>query len=200
MTKETATFDLFSVLADQDRPTDTVTVYFNEALMRDIVTINKELTRLSVLAAVKNVEASAAAAEAYARLDEKFVAEKAKLRDQAYTVHLRGIPATKKSAIQSKALHAVPIKRDPFGNEDILNKLERTNILTKLIFAEFIEKIVAPNGAEQVFDEENQNGLAIALVDTAPEPATIAIDEAIEELSGKVDLKLFEEQDVDFLS
>lgn len=199
MTKETATFDLFSVLADREFPTDTVTVYFNEVLMRDILKINKELERLSILAASKG-DGAADAAKAYEALDTKFEAEKANLRNQQFVVHLKGIPPTKRDAINSQALHAVPIKRDPFGREDRLNEIERLTVLTKLIFANYIEKIVAPNGAEQVFDEESRFALADALVSQAPLPTTDAIDVAIKELTGEIDLKLFEEQDLDFLS
>lgn len=200
MTKETATFDLFSVLADREFPTDTVTVYFNEVLMRDILKINKELERLSIRAASKDADIASAAAEAFTILDDKFEAEKVKLREQQFVVHLKGIPPTRKSAIDSKALHAVPMKIDLYNREDRLTQLERGVVFKKLIFAAYIEKIVAPNGATQDFTGDDGPDLAAALVDQAPDATVLALDAAIGALIGDIDLDVFEKQDLDFLS
>jgi len=202
MTEEnpTLTFDIREVLADRDQPTGEVTVYMDEVLMRDIVKINKELARLSTLSAVSNADAAGEAADAYTALENTFEAAKKDLRDKAYVIHLRGINPTRKNDIKSKAMHEVPLSRDLYGRDDPQNEFKREAVLRRLIFAAYIEKIVAPNGAVQVLTLENAEGVAASLVDTAPDEATLEIDRAIGELTGAIDLKLFEEQGTDFLS
>lgn len=205
MTEETNTllddFDLRDMLIGRDMPEDAVTLYMNEALAFEMGKISKKLQYLSARAATGDEKAAAE----FTALDDVLAEKRDKLSKQGLVFHLRGITKRQKEDIQSSGLHEFPLKRDMFGRDDSINELERVRFLRIKFFTAFVDRIVTPAGKTQIIaNNGNPSDAAIstmkAFAETAPEPTIEALDEAIGELSGKIDFKTLVAQESDFLS
>ncbi len=177
-------FDLRDVLANRKYPTAKVRVWTDEegffelaALEREAASITKPGAKLT---AVEN----------------KIKALKEHLNATAVIVHLRGTSRRAREDMQTEALSQFPIKRDVYGRDDDMQAFNRGNLLTELYFAAHITKIEAPNGAEQILDDENRRDVARAFLDEAPEYSVKLVDAAIGALRGESEMQ----QGIDFLS
>lgn len=181
------TFDLRDVLADKAYPTTVVKVLMDERIYFE-------------LAALADAHAAATSATEQKRIAAQFKAKVEERDANQYAVHLRGTSPRAREDIQSLALATFPIKRDMWGREDDLQAVRRGQLLAQLYFAAHITKIVAPNGDEQEFTEENRNDVAQAFLDAAPEHSIKMVDTAITALRGEAEAQKYAQQDADFLS
>jgi hypothetical protein len=185
----TDNFDLRDVLADRKYPTARIPVVLNDEVLWDFV----ELQRQAAEAVVDNAIDS----EDVQRKLEAKIAE----RDASvYWIHLRGTSRRHREDIQSEVLSQIPYKPDMYGRDDVARSLKRQQLTTELLFASHITKIVAPNGAEQVFTEENKRDLTRAFLDEAPDHAVNIVDNAIAQLRGEEAEQFAKVSDLDFLS
>ena len=183
---EITSFDLRATLAERAFPSTTCRIHLSEKPFFE-------------LAALERKAADVAEDPAELGLLEKKIEEKEReIEDQAYVIHLRGISNRAAQDINSKALAAVPIKRDLYGREEDEATINRRDVLTELIFAAYMTKIVSPSGAEQVLDDDNRRDVARAFIDMAPRRSIQIVDQTIARLSGEAEMARLEAQEPDF--
>lgn len=182
------TFDLRAVLADRAYPTAAVKVLLDDKVLWELAALHRRLDE--VVVTNENPE----------DLERLIAAKEAQRNEEAYTVHLRGTSPRAREDMQRKALEQLPLKPDVYGREDGVRVLERNSLLSELYFAGHITKVVAPNGAEQVWTPEEARDLARAFLDTAPEHAIKTVDAAIIALRGEQQEQFAKVSDIDFLS
>ena len=179
-----STFDLRNTLADQDYPTDTVDVWLDRKIGRELAALEEKI-------------ADETDPEKLKALEEEFDQKKRKFAESKYTFHITGIPLRQKEDLQLKALEKYPFQRDPFGRDDDAQALKRNRYLRTLIFEAQTTKLVRWDGAVQ-------SNLDLAFFDwftgQAPDHAINALDRAIGKINEETDIQRFGQQDPDFLS
>ncbi len=179
-------FDLRNVLADRAYPTASVKVHLDEKPYFDLAALER------VVVNADNDVDRAKAVKAFER-------KKAELTETAFTIHFRGTSPRAREDLQSEALHEFPIRRDVYGRDSDEQLIKRARLLNELYFAAYITKVVTPDGAEQVWTDDNRRDLARAFLDLAPDFAITTVDAAIGALRGEAETKRYGQQDIDFL-
>lgn len=169
------TFDIREFLADRAYPSATQRALLSEELAFE-------------LAAIRDEHASNTDAKEQKRLDAKLEEVERRVDEAKFTFHLRAISRRAKEDIQSAALAEVPILRDMYGRDEPKREIDRRRVLTEMIFAQHITKMVSPTGAEQVWTEDNRRDLARAILDGAPDSTITLLDRAIGRLSGDAEM------------
>lgn len=171
------TFDIREFLAERAYPTTTVKALMSEKLAFE-------------LAAVRDEHASNTDKSKTAALDAKLADKEAEIEKAKFTIHLRATSTRAKEDIQSAALAEVPIQRDMYGRDDPEREFRRRAILSELIFAAHITKIVSPTGAEQaVAGQPDARDIARFMIGEAPAATMNLIDRAIARLSGDAEME-----------
>lgn len=181
-------FDLRQVLAERAYPTEDVTFYVDEDLGYAVLKIQEQIdiltNQVNVFAIQGNKKAEKDATDALASAEAKL--EETHKAFSPYVAHIRSISRRARYDLQSKALHAVPIKRDLFGNDDPTNEFERAHYMDQLIWAAHIQSITSPDGRTQNFsgsvnDEDNVKAVS-EIMDSIPESAYKLINAGIDKL------------------
>ena len=179
------TFDLAAVLAGQDYPTDTVTVYFNSALGYAIDKVREGRDLAVGLGKTKEAK----------ELDQELEGLIKSVKGSEYTVHLTGIPQHVRKSVLAKAQAAFPDKKNAFGIAE--DNFEQDQEYTKLLWLAMITKIVDPSGATSPIDEAAIDNL----IKFAPARDQKSINAGINKLSEGSDAGFeFAVQELDFLS
>lgn len=188
MAENENTFDLRVILADRAYPTAVIPVLLEDKILWELAALHRRLDETVV-----SGEDPAEIEREIAKLEEE-------RNSKLYRVHLRAISNRARDDLQRAALHAIPLKPDLYGREDGERTMDRADLLNELYLAAHVTKIVAPNGAEQVWTEANKRDLARAFLDNAPEHAAKILGEAIEALRGEEQAQYAKVTDIDFLS
>lgn len=180
------TFDLRDALLGRSYPETSIRVWLEE----------EPWFKLSK--AEKRAADAASQSKELSKAEKEIVKLQEQIDASAYTVHLRGISGRSGEDIISRALIEKPIKRDMLGREDDLQQIERTRLISELSFSQHITKIVAPDGSQQVLDDENRRDIARAFLQLAPKSAVKVVDETIAALSRDFSERQAELQNPDF--
>lgn len=157
-----STFDLAEVLQGRGYPSDTVTVYLDEESAY-LIQAQREL--ISGLKGAELEEAENALAA---------LVERAKL--SAYTFHLKGRSRVVIRDIAKKAWGEIPDK--PTDPDRLIITDAREELRQALEWEAFTEKVVAPDGAENVFSLDDVK----LFRQYAPQSSLVAIEKKIEAL------------------
>lgn len=185
----TDSFDLRDVLAGRKYPTARIPVVLNDEVLWEIMELQREASEALVDNSIDPDD-----------VQRKLEAKIAERDASVYWVHLRGTSRRHREEIQSEVLSQIPYKPDAYGRDDVARSLKRQQLATELLFASHITKIVAPNGAEQVFTEENKRDLTRAFLSEAPDHAVNIVDTAITQLRGEEAEQFAKVSELDFLS
>lgn len=157
-----STFDLAEVLQGRAYPTDTVTVYLDE---QSAYLIQAQRALISTLSGHELEEAEDTLAA---------LVEEAKL--SAYTFHLKGRSRIVIRDIAKKAWSEIPDK--PSDPDRMIVNDAREELRQALEWEAFTEKVVAPDGAENVFSLDDVK----LFRQYAPQASLVAIEKKIEDL------------------
>jgi len=195
-------FDLRSVLAEQQQPTEEVTFYVDRELGHAANKLEKRVKELENALAVANIQKDAKlikeATEAYesatAKLEELYQEVK------PYRATIRAITRRQKFDLQSKALHKYPIQRDMWGNDNATVEFERTHYLELLVWAKMIRAIENPDGEVQEFDGDETFEQMEFIHDNLPDSAAVRINQAINDITDDGEEFEFAVKNEDFSS
>lgn len=194
-------FDLRQVLAERQYPEEVITFYVDEELgyavnkLKARIDFIENQIQVAMITGNTDLEESATKAldAATAKLEET---------EQAippYRATIRSISRRARHDIQSKALHAYPIKRDLLGNDDSENEFARNHYMDQLIWAAFLKKIESPEGQVQTFGGEDFDVVA-SIMDGIPQSAYAVINAGIDKLMDDGTRFEFAAQEEDFSS
>lgn len=180
------TFDLVAVLAEQQLPEDTITFYVDRELGHAVSKLEKRMDQLQNDLAVAKLakEPDEAAIKTATEALETVQAKLDEMYQEAtpYKATIRAITRRAKHDLQSKALHAFPIQRDVWGNDNSVNEFERQNYLEELAWAATIRSVTSPDGRVQEFHGVDDIEKIQAIHDKLPDSAANKINEAINNL------------------
>jgi hypothetical protein len=197
--KAPGTFKIVDVLKERAYPTSQVTVHIDEESAYRAAAIKDELSRIDSARS----KSKSASSEKEAGLLEKLEEQTELLKKSAYTFYLRGISEGKRDELFRRVKVKYPIEYDQqidivSGGMKKVEKdsPERDSLFTDLLWEHHIQKIVDPDGNEQVgvsyteVKEMRQN---------MPVAAIARINEAIEKM--RISSAVFMmEVDEDFLA
>lgn len=182
-------FDIRDALLERGYPTAQVKIWVSDQIFYKIEAVEDQIKSVPPKEKAKLAELEGRLEELWRQRDE-----------EAYTAHLRGISIRSGEDIISKALAAWPIRRDMYGREDDAMILERTKLMREMTLAVHLQKLVNPEGVEQVVTDENRTDLARAILDHAPKITVNILDQAMTELGKEFNEQIQRQQDPDFLS
>jgi hypothetical protein len=188
------TFDIRDALLERGYPTAAVKIWVSDEIFYKIEAVEAEIDEKSK--GNQNPKTKKEIAELSGKLDALW----AQRDSEAYTAHLRGISNRAGEDIISKALAAWPIRRDMYGREDDAIALERQKVMRHMTFAAHLQKLVNPEGIEQVITDENRDGVTESILDHAPKITLTILDQSMTQLSKDFAEQVQKQQDPDFLS
>lgn len=196
-------FDLRQVLTERQMPEDRVPFYVDEDLGYAAEKLQETLEKLHNNYEVAKL--SGADEDVLASAEKAITAAEEKLEElnkgiTPYYATLRAITRRQKFDIQSKALHAFPIKRDLYGNDDPEVEFNRRNYMDQLIWATHLKSVQSPDGATQDFNGVDDLEIIIGVMDSIPESAYRAINRGIDKLMDDGTQFEFAAQNEDFSS
>jgi prefoldin subunit 5 len=193
-------FDLRAVLAEQQQPEDTITFYIDREVGHAANKLEKRIKELENSLAVANLQkddkvikqATDALNSATDKLEELYREVK------PYKATIRAITRRAKHDLQSKALHAFPIRRDVWGNDDSEQEFARGHYLELLVWSAMIRSIESPDGDVQEFSGEDTWKVMEGIHDALPESAANRINAAIDAIMDDGEEFEFATQNEDF--
>lgn len=181
--KAPGSFKILDVISNRGYPEQTVTVYMDEATAYEAALVKEELEQIDTKKSTPEIDAKR---EELTEKQEELVE---KLASSAFIFHLRGVSEGKRDEIYKQAKKKYPIEYEtPFDLSVLAGQKtervekespERDALFTELLWAETIQKIVDPDGNEQVgvtYSEVKQ------LRQLLPLAASAAINSTVEKL------------------
>lgn len=195
-------FDLRAVLAEQQLPEDEVEFYIDRELGHAVSKLEKQVDQLGNNLAVAKLQKSPDD-ELIKQAEDALDAAQKKLdglyqEATPYKALIRAVTRRAKFDLQSKALHAFPIHRDMWGNDDSEQEFARTNYLEEIVWASTIQSITAPDGRVQVINGLDDVEIVQGIHGTLPESAANRINAKINELMDDGDEFEFAAKSEDF--
>lgn len=181
--KAPGAFKILDAISGRGYPEQTVTVYLDEATAYEAALVKEELDQIDSKKSTPEIDAKRN------ELTEKQEELLENLTASAFTFHLRGVSEGKREEIYNQAKKKYPIEYEtPFDISVLAGQKaervekespERDTLFTELLWAETIQKIVDPEGNEQVgitYSEVKQMRQLLPLA------ASAAINSTVEKL------------------
>jgi hypothetical protein len=176
-------WDLGEVLAERAQPTDTVTIFLNEAASYAKAQLLKALSKGGI------------PPEEREKMEDQIAEWDKQLDERKYVIHLTAVPSRMREDIQSKALSEHPIKPNLLGQDDPLNARARMIRENELIWLAQITKVVNPVGKVKAhWTEEEMRRFSESL----PSKAQDRVDKKIKELTAQAEEYTVRAQNLDF--